>query len=390
MLLLSTSMSGSMSAPEPPAPSKCRSRAASQPVAVDGPARLAYASSTLAIAATTVLATFVRYVLHLPDPEMLFLLAIMITAVWLGRGPSLLAAALSVGAYDFFFVTPYHTFGVANSRYLLTFAMMFAEGVLISELATRLRRQERTAAANLVRARSEELRSTLLSTVSHDLRTPLATITGAATTLRDDDDLPAEIRHELLDSVCEEAERLERLVGNLLEMTRLESGSLELHREWVPVEELVGAALSRMEAKLGSRPIEVSLPAELPLVPVDPVLMQQLFINLIDNAIKYTAPASPIRIVARHAPPAVLIELSDRGPGLPDDVRLFERFRRGSHRGVPGAGLGLAICRGIIEAHGGSIRASNAVAGGGASFEITLPIVGTPPSLPPEEEREGG
>jgi two-component system sensor histidine kinase KdpD len=232
----------------------------------------------------------------------------------------------------------------------------------------------REAEASALRAKTEEMRSSLLSAVSHDLRTPLAAITGAVSALRDESArITGEQRGDLLATIAEEAERLERLVGNLLEMTQVESGSLRVRREWVPLEEIVGAALTRMERSLGARPIRVSMAPELPLLSVDPVLFQQVFVNLLENALKYTPPGSEIEIEGGARGDGVTIEVKDRGPGIPpgDEARVFEKFYRGAHPAVAGAGLGLAICKGIVEAHGGTIEAENR-AGGGALFRIVL------------------
>ncbi len=169
-------------------------------------------------------------------------------------------------------------------------------------LALERARLAEEAKAAALRARTEEMRSSLLSAVSHDLRTPLAAITGAATSLRDGSAvIAAGERAELLATICEEAERLERLVGNLLDMTRLESGSVEVKREWVPLEEIVGAALTRLESALQERPITIDLPADLPLVSVDPVLLEQVFVNLLENAVKYTPAGSAIEIACPNA-----------------------------------------------------------------------------------------
>ncbi len=480
-----------------------------------------------------------RAVLALPDLVMLYLLVIMVVAIRFGRAPSVLTAALSVAGYDFFFVQPLYTFAVTDMRHVLTFAMMFGVGLLISDLTLRIRRQERSASererrtaalyalsrrltsasseadaastlaehvaalfacaaevrlaganatllalgrggpalphdagdegvarwvldhgrpaglgtdtlpgarvvclplrsgaevlgvlllapntgralhvededlleafaqqaalaierarlvedakAAALRARTEEMRSSLLSAVSHDLRTPLAVITGAATSLRDEaTGMSDGQRRDLIDTICEEAERLERLVGNLLDMTRLESGGLTLKREWVPLEELLGAALGRLEDRLQGREIHTELPADLPFLLVDPVLLEQLFVNLLENAAKYTRPGSPIDVRAQSEPGSVVIEIADRGPGIPEAAReeIFQKFYRGPHVGISGVGLGLPICRGIAEAHGGSIEARDRE-GGGAVFRVTLPLVGPAPSLPPEPETDG-
>ena len=232
-----------------------------------------------------------------------------------------------------------------------------------------------------VRAESERLRSSLLASVSHDLRTPLAAITGAATAMLDTSaHLDERTRQELLESVRQEAERLNRLVQNLLEMTRLESGAVHLRRDWHPLEEVVGAALGRLGSALGSRRVAATIPHDLPLVAIDDVLVEQVFVNLLDNAIKYTPPGSPIRIVVTSSHPNVFVEIADGGPGLPPghESKVFEKFYRATTDGPRGAGLGLAICRGIVEAHGGRIWAQN-LPGGGVAFFFTLPLSESPP-----------
>jgi two-component system sensor histidine kinase KdpD len=268
---------------------------------------------------------------------------------------------------------------VEDERHLLTFATLFIVSLSISALAE-------TAKSSALEARTEALRSSLLSAVSHDLRTPLAAITGAATTLKATT-LDPETRDELIDAIVLEAERLERLVANLLEMSRLQSGVLPLKREWVPLEEVIGAALGFVEEQLGKRPVRTTLPADLPLVPVDPVLLEQVFRNLLDNAAKYTAAGSAVELSARTTDGFVEVTLDDEGPGLPpgSEEKIFEKFHRGVHPGVPGAGLGLAISRGIVVAHGGTLIASRSPRGG-ARFTLTLPILGGAPVVPHELE----
>jgi len=261
------------------------------------------------------------------------------------------------------------------------------QGAMALERA-RLAEDAKTSA---LRARTEEMRSSLLSAVSHDLRTPLAAITGAGTMLRDDAArLGTADRADLVDTICEEAERLERLVGNLLDMTRLESGSLKVKREWVPVEELVISALTRLGHRLEGREITTDFPREVPLISVDPVLVEQVFVNLFENAVKYTPPGSPLEIHARNADDGVEIEVADRGPGLPPGLerRLFEKFFRGPNVKGGGVGLGLSICRGIVEAHGGTLVAENRP-GGGAVFRITLPKMEGAPVVVTEPDGTG-
>lgn len=239
------------------------------------------------------------------------------------------------------------------------------------------------ARAAALRAKTEELRSSLLSAVSHDLRTPLSVITGAGTTLRDDGNLSETTRGELLASICEEADRLERLLANLLDMTRLEGEGIALARDWVPLEEMVGSALTRLEKRLGQRAVSIAIAEDLALPWVDPVLFEQIFVNLFENVAKYTPADSPVEVAASQDGDNLLIEIRDRGPGLPAgaEERVFERFFRGAHGGAPGVGLGLPICKAIAEAHGGRMQAFNRE-GGGAVFRIVLPV-GSQPSAPP-------
>src|SRR5262249_17405862 len=194
--------------------------------------------------------------------------------------------------------------------------------------------------------------------------TPLAVITGAATTLRDDEDrLPGPTRRELLTQIVDDARRLERVLANLLQLTRVESGLVPV-RELIPVEELIGGALTRLEGTLGSWKVDLDVPSDL-VIPVDPVLFEQVLINLIDNATKHGAP--PIELRARSGGAMVVLDVVDHGPGVPPELRatVFDKFVRASN--APGAGLGLAVVRAIAEAHGGRGSVASA-AGGGARF----------------------
>ena len=237
---------------------------------------------------------------------------------------------------------------------------------------------QRSAEETRVHMQTEQMRSSLLSAMSHDLRTPLASITGAASTLRSQGDrLPPETRQELLDSISDESDRLSRLVGNLLDMTKFESGGVELRRELYPLEEMVGTALQRMEPQLEGRSVSTELAENLPMVFVDDVLLGQVLWNLLENATKYTPPGTPIELAAFEQDGAVIIEVRDRGPGVPpgEEERIFEKFYRGQSGNVSdsvrGAGLGLPICRAIVEAHRGTIQALPRE-GGGAIFRISL------------------
>lgn len=260
------------------------------------------------------------------------------------------------------------------------FASQIALAMERSHAATRAREAQ-------VRIETEQMRSSLLSAVSHDLRTPLATITGAASSLLSHrSQLDDATQTELLESIAQEGQRLGRLVNNLLDMTRLESGAVEVKRDWHSLEEIVGAALRRLEVPPGPRPVIVDLAPDLPLIAVDDVLLEQVFLNLLENAHKYTPEGSEIQVAARLQGKEVVIEVSDRGRGLVagDETRIFEKFYRGNVEQARGAGLGLAICRAIVAAHGGSIEAENRE-GGGAVFRIHVPTGGPPPHVTSDE-----
>ncbi len=230
--------------------------------------------------------------------------------------------------------------------------------------------------AQILQAR-ETLERALLNSISHDLRTPLVSITGALGALRDKGiPLEQEAREDLLDAAWEEAGRLNRFVGNLLDMTRLESGALKLRQEPCDVQDLFGCVLAALEPQLGARKIEVSVPSGLPLVRMDMVLMIQVVVNLLDNALKYTPRDSSVKLVAELAERTLTLTVSDRGPGISEDdlQRVFDKFYRVPvPEGAGGTGLGLSICKGIVEAHGGSIRAENRN-DGGLRMTVTLPI----------------
>jgi len=255
---------------------------------------------------------------------------------------------------------------------------------LAAQIGSALERGQLAEAAQRaqVEIETERLRSSLLSSISHDLRTPLGVITGATSTLLQDEEvLIPEARLELLESAHEEAERLNRLVGNLLDMTRVASGMLSPKKEWHPLDEVIGVALNRLESRLADRDIQVTLPPLLPPVPLDAILVEQVLINLLENALKYTPFGTPIEISAIAKGDTVEIAISDRGPGVPAVYadKIFEKFYRlKPDISDGGTGLGLAICRGVVEAHGGRIWVQTRI-GGGASFRFRLPIGESPP-----------
>lgn len=481
-----------------------------------------YAMAMAAVACCTLVAFVLSPFFEPTNLAMIYLAGVVAVALTNGRGPSIVATVLGVAAFDVLFVTPYGTFAVSDSQYLLTFMIMMLTGLVISELASHVRshsqrqrdRELRTAvlyalsrelstlptreavieksrrmiqqaldvdawivrpdaehqtgflgpADNLppstdvgvvrwvfdhdraagrgtdtlpgtattylpltvssgvmgvlgvrphssetpygiaqrellqalagqvagalercelaelaertrLQMETERLRNSLLSTVSHDLRTPLATITGAASTLAGQSHLDESQRRELADSIVDESDRLNRLVTNLLDLTRLEANAIRLHKELQPIEEVVGVTLGRLERSLREHRIALQIDPDLPPVAIDALLMQQVLTNLLDNAVKYSPPESTVDLKCRRAGNSMVIEVADRGPGLPEgeERRIFEKFYRVEGQPRTGSGIGLAICRGIVELHGGTISAMNRP-GGGSVFHVSLPL----------------
>jgi two-component system sensor histidine kinase KdpD len=233
-----------------------------------------------------------------------------------------------------------------------------------------------------VEGETERLRSALLSSVSHDLRSPLASMIGSAGTLLDyEKQLPENERRELLEAILGEGQRLDRYIQNLLDMTRLGHGALKLNRDWVDAGEIVAAAVARMRKLFPESRVDMQLPPDTVLLHVHPALIEQALFNILENAARFSPPSEPVRVVVRSEAGRLLVDVTDRGPGIPEDERerifdMFHSVARGD-RGKQGTGLGLAICRGMIGAHGGSVEALPN-AGGGTTIRVSLPL----PALP--------
>lgn len=319
---------------------------------------------------------------------MLYLLAVVIVALRWGLGPAVFTALASVIGFDFFIVPPRLTFEVADTQYLLTFFGLLATGIVISTLAARARQRadeaverahlfEQAREAELLRA-TEKLQSALLNSISHDLRTPLASITGAVSSLRDPDvQLDEATRAELIADISTEADRLNRLVGNLLDMSRVEAGALHITNEPGDMAEVIGAALEQRATALRERPLTLRVPRDLPAAPMSEPLIVQVVVNLLDNALKYSDPGTPVEVSVSLEGVTMAVEVADRGVGFPegDERHIFDKFYRVQHPGrAGGTGLGLAIAKGIIDAHGGEIVAEHRP-GGGSIFRFKLPLV---------------
>jgi len=255
-------------------------------------------------------------------------------------------------------------------RLLEAFSSLAAMAVTRAQLAEQAKSTE-------MLAESERLRTALFSSLSHDFRTPLSSIIGAVTGLLEGDDVyTPQVRRELLKNIQMGAIRMDRFVSNLLDMARLESGVLQLYKEWTDMQEIIGVALGRMDYSLVNRPLKTEIQQDLPLIKADIILIEQVLVNLIDNALKYSVPGTEILISARSNGTEVNISVTDRGQNIPpgDMEKIFDKFYRlRSPRLVSGTGLGLAICRGFIEAHKGKIWAENNPAGG-TVITFTLPM----------------
>lgn len=329
-----------------------------------------YLKSTGLVLVTTLFGEFVKRRLEPTNIVMFYLLGVVIAAIRWGQGPAVLSSILGVFCFDFFLVPPYLTLNVAHIQYIFTFIGFLIVGLVVSTLASKTRE-------HLLQQQTEKLQTALLSSISHDLRTPLASITGSLTVLLDkDSSLDHSTRKELLETACEESDRLNRLVGNLLDTTRMESGALRISRKPCELRDVLGASLEQLKEKIQNRNIKMDLPKDLPEIPMDFSFMMKVFVNVIDNALKYSPPDTAIIIKACITQDKIKIEIKDQGIGIPDGdlKRVFEKFYRAEKpQKVTGTGLGLSICKGIVESHGGDITAENNP-DKGAVLTIALPL----------------
>jgi two-component system sensor histidine kinase KdpD len=309
--------------------------------------------------------------------SLIYLLGVLLAGMVLNRGPVLLVAALSALAWNFLFIPPLLTLHIAKLEDALMFATYFIIAIAVGSLTARLKEREHLAAQVQLAQDSERLRKTLLDCVSHELKTPLAAIGAASQELMrlPPDGRNAETLLQLAKEIRDGSNRLNRVVNNLLEMNRLESGVVRPAREWCDVRELLQSAIESELDSTRGRDVRLDVPEQMPLALIDHTLIEQAVAKLIANAASHTPPRLPIEIDAECKNEQLLISVSDRGPGLPADLadRLFEKFYRADARKAGGLGLGLSIARGFVEAHGGKLKAENRD-GGGARFAISLPV----------------
>jgi two-component system, OmpR family, sensor histidine kinase KdpD len=266
----------------------------------------------------------------------------------------------------------------AQPRLLLTPEQMQQLDTLARQIAIALERVHYVDIAQqaVVQVESERLKSTLLAAISHDVRTPLTALIGLAESLQRSLNEDGKEQAAMAGTMTVQARELSALVTNLLDMARLQHGAVQLRSEWQSVEEMAGAAIRAAQPALAGKVVKTQIPADLPLVEFDAALMERVLVNLLENAAKYGVP--PIELSAQASDQELMLHVRDHGPGLPASARgreaeLFDKFTRGETESAkPGVGLGLAICKAIVDAHGGRMEASNAE-GGGARFSVTLP-----------------
>lgn len=345
-----------------------------------------YASALGAVAAATLAGLGMQPRFDVVNIAMVYLLAVVVVALRYTRGPAIATAVLSVAALDYLFVPPRGTFTVEDVQYVLTFAIMLAVALIVSRLVESVRRQAARQASLAIEAETERIRSALLASISHDLRTPLAVMAGASSSLAESGERlePAE-RHALATSVFLQARDLSEHVAKVLQMTRLETGAMRIDRDWTSVGEIVESVLARLAGPLASHRVIVELPDDLPLVRVDATLVEQALGNLLENCAKHTPADTVVRVRAQRRAGEVVVIVEDYAGGLSDRdfERLFAKFHHGKVEGAAGGvGLGLAICRAIVRLHGGQAWAER-VPGGGTAFRFTLPIEPAP-SMPQE------
>lgn len=375
---------------------------------------LGYIVAVVVIAVATAVLKILGLNINLTTAALAFLLIVLFVAAAWGSGPAVLAALVGGTCFNFFFLPPVGTFHIADPENWIAFFSFLVAAITAGQLSARAKRRaeeaeagrheiehlyselrdafERASQAEALR-QSEKLKSALLDAVTHDLRTPLTSIKASITTLLDEvrgqslEDplvpLDPESRREMMEVINEESDRLNRFIGGLIDLARIEAGELQLRRRWGTVEEIIATALTRAEHLTGSHHVEVYVESELPVVRVDERAVSEVVYTLVDNAAKYSPAGSNIRISAKRAGDELIrMAVEDQGEGISDHLRarVFDKFFRATRDGdisthqPSGTGMGLAIAKGIVEAHDGEIWIESGTGGKGTRVVFTLPI----------------
>ena len=323
------------------------------------------------------------------DVAMIYLLGVVAVSSRFSWIHSITAVVLSVALTNFLFVPPLYTFHVENIRSLITFLVMFIVGTVVTWLSMSLRKQNeeikikeaekarfiKQNEENRIKSEKEKLRNDLLSSIAHDLRTPLSSISGTASVLLQKmKDIKDETRNDMLKTISDEAFRLGRLVENILNITKLESTDFVVKKEWYPLEEIIGSAVSRVEKLYKDRNLKTSIPSEMIMIKVDPILIEQVIINLLENAAKYSYEKTDITVYAEVSGDLINVGVIDKGPGvketnIPEIFEKFQRFHSNSDMNS-GSGIGLSVCKAIIKVHQGRIIAENTSDGFRVAFSL--------------------
>lgn len=312
----------------------------------------------------------------IPNITMLYLLPTLVAATRWGSGPAVVAAGAAFIVHNYFFVEPVGTFAVARQDEILALLLLLVTAIVTGQLAVSAQQGTARAREAEILRRSDELKTALLHAVSHDLRTPLAAIKAGVSNLRQPDvTLGESDRADLLADIEDETDRLTRLIANLLDLSRIESGTVAYTPDWNSLGEIAGAVVARLRPVLDGHPVRLDVPESLPYVPFDSVQIAQVLTNLIENAARHTPLGTPIEVTARVSGDHLRIMVADQGRGIrpEDQQRIFEPFTRVGTGRRDGSGLGLAIARGLVQAHRGQIWVEEPPAGG-ARFVFTLPL----------------
>lgn len=387
---------------------------------------LGYIVAVIVIAAATAVLRIFGDHINPTTVALAFLLIVVFLATAWGPKPAIVASLLGVACFNFFFLPPLHTFTIAEPENWVALFAFLITAITVGQLSARAKR--RAEEANTARResealynelqdtfeqasqtkalkQSERLKSALLDAVTHDLRTPLASIKASVTTLLDEQSASADHdaesrldeaeRQEMLEVIDEECDRLNRFIGGLIELARIEAGEMHLRRRWGAVDEIISTALARAEPLTHGRKVTLDIEAELPVVRVDEQAVSEVVYTLIDNAVKYSPPEMPIEIAAKRSGEGyVEMFVEDRGTGIPAHLRqrVFDKFFRATRDGdvstnqPSGTGMGLAIAKGIIEAHNGKIWIESGAGGIGTRVLFTLPIGDEDLSTNPPEQ----
>jgi two-component system sensor histidine kinase KdpD len=337
-----------------------------------------YLVSSVTIIIVTLICFFFKPVISYHSVSLIFLFTISVLPLFFKSGPVLLAAAISALFWNFLFIPPLYTFYIASLDDILTFFMYFIIAITTGILTSRIHKLNEKAKKILLSAESERLYETLFNSISHELKTPISTIMAASESLNDEKVLANPLTsRQLTEEIYVAAKRLNRLVANLLDMTRLQSGMLKLNLNWHDVNDLVNNALKTLKHEMSGHKIKVITNEDLPLVKIDFFLMEQALINILINIAYYTPTGTEIEISCYHDNDDLKIKIFDNGPGFPEGTleKIFDKFYRGQSEKTGGTGLGLSIVKGFIDAHKGSITVRNRDTGG-LEFLISLKITG--------------